>query len=181
MYLELVAVFLTKLFRPVWGGILLLLLGLLLSPLAAQPPGIGDNCCHLPGRNCQSDHEWIQGYYEFAFWQCQPPQAQSDASQQGSSSGGGQPRAQSNSFSHSGASGAGGGLPNQDAEEEPTIDPIPRTIATPRPSFVREILDAAQEGQLETETPEQEAMSPMRRCSSSSKTLWRLYNCAGAS
>ena len=34
-----------------------------------------DNCCHLPGRNCQSDSEWQQGYHDFRTHQCQAPAA----------------------------------------------------------------------------------------------------------
>jgi hypothetical protein len=29
-----------------------------------------NNCCHLPGRNCQHEHEWVAGYYEYHRYLC---------------------------------------------------------------------------------------------------------------
>jgi hypothetical protein len=141
---------------------LALLLSLLLAPVAIQAQnaqGEIDNCCYLPGRVCYSNNDWVQGWYAFQNGQCQASLSQS--------------------FSHSGVSGASVGQPNQDAEE--VIDLTSRTISTPRPSIVREVFDAAEDGPVPRLTSEQEDMEPMRRCSSSPKTLWHLFNCAGAS
>lgn len=64
--------------------IMLILLALPLISLFAETQGIGDNCCHLPGRHCQSDSEWQQGYHDFVNNQCEPSAAagQSETTEQ---------------------------------------------------------------------------------------------------
>lgn len=64
--------------RPSYILMVLLLLALALLSLPSivvSAVGAGDNCCHLPGRNCQTDSEWHQGFWDFVNHQCLVPEA----------------------------------------------------------------------------------------------------------
>ena len=52
--------------------------------LFAAPALADSNCCHIPGSNCQTENEWIQGYYDGVNGLCQTTivVGQSDATPQ---------------------------------------------------------------------------------------------------
>lgn len=153
--------------------IILIILAIPLVALVAGAQDVGNNCCNLPGRNCQTNGEWIAGYYEYVYHQCQPPAQSSPSSASGTS------------HQNQNRNAKGGPTQNWDAQgdQAPNQNRAAQgdqsTSTTPSASPVREMLDAAERGELpEDLTDEQESLNDMRRCSTRPWTRWHLHNCA---
>ena len=102
----------------------LLLATLLLAPLAVQAQPNAPNCCNVPGSNCQTEADWIQGFYDYVYYQCQP---QAHASGLGGSGAAGPGGAQGlGGPKNSGGGGAQGlgGPENSGGGGAPVVQPM---------------------------------------------------------
>lgn len=149
--------------------LILIFLAIPLITLVAGAQDIGNNCCNLPGRNCQTYGDWVAGYYEKVYHQCQAPAQSSPSSTPDTSH---QDQNRNPQSDHP--------LENPtffDEPETPYVHLGPET-APPRVSPVREMMDAAIKGDLPEElNDEQESLDALSRCRTRPWTRWHLHNC----